>query len=44
MNIKAHAKNGSRIIRYDYARVLCMIWVVGILHMSHYINHPVEVF
>lgn len=35
------AKKMKRIVRYDYSRVICMIWVVGILHMSKYIGFPI---
>lgn len=37
-------KKGNRIIRYDYARVICMIWIVGIFHMMNYMNISIEWF
>ncbi len=44
MNINTYAQNGSRILRYDYARVICMIWIVGIFHMMNYMNTSIDWF
>lgn len=29
----SNEKNGKRIIRYDIARSICMLWIVGVWHM-----------